>query len=573
MADQKLENLLELAFDTPENMRDKSENLSAGYDAENNTWEVVVKYSGDLLDLATRYPTVTSLLGGYAVFVVTQEQLEELSNEPRVEYVEKAKELSFTVKEGKLASCIPAVQREPYELTGAGVIVAIIDSGIDIFHPDFRNEDGTTRMIGIWDQSVSTGEAPEGYNQGTYFTKDAINEILASETNAPTIDSSGHGTHVAGIAVGNGRASGGENRGVAYEADILVVKLRGVKGDNFPQTTGLMLGIDFCVRKAIELNQPLALNLSYGNSYGAHDGSTLLETYLDYVAGLGRTTICIGSGNEGNQKRHATGRLVLGTDYQIEFVVAPGEFSLPIQIWKKYADEFEITLSTPSGETVVLSENLQGAYRYALDGTEILWYFGEPAPYSANQEIYFELLPEGLLTNVRSGIWKLNFSPKRIVEGSFELWMPSGSSINEETGFLVPSVETTITIPATAMKPITVAAYNSNTRSLAPFSGRGFVCCNLVKPDLAAPGVDIVSCAPGGRYTAKSGTSMACPFVTGSAALLMEYGIIRQQDPYLYGEKVKAYLIKGARPLDVFTEYPNENIGWGTLCVRDSLPG
>ena len=573
MADQKLENLLELAFDTPQNMREKSENLSAGYDAENNTWEVVVKYSGDLSELATRYPTVTSLLGGYAVFVVTQEQLEQLSKEPRVEYIEKAKELSFTVKEGKLVSCIPSVQREPYELTGSGIIVAIIDSGIDVFHPDFRNEDGTTRIIGIWDQSVNTGTPPEGYNQGTYFTKDAIDEILVSETNAPTTDSSGHGTHVAGIAVGNGRASGGENRGVAYEADILVVKLRGARGDNFPQTTGLMLGIDFCVRKAIELNQPLALNLSYGNSYGAHDGSTLLETYLDYVAGVGRTTICIGSGNEGNQRRHATGRLVLGTDYQIEFVVAPGEFSLPIQIWKNYADEFEITLLAPSGETVVLSENSQGAYRYVLDGTEILWYFGEPAPYSANQEIYFELLPEGLLTNVRSGIWKLKFSPKRIVEGSFELWMPSGSSINEETGFLVPSIETTITIPATAMKPITVAAYNSNTRSLAPFSGRGFVCCNLVKPDLAAPGVDILSCAPGGGYTIKSGTSMACPFVTGSAALLMEYGIIRQQDPYLYGEKVKAYLIKGARPIDVFTEYPNENIGWGTLCVRDSLPG
>jgi len=386
------------------------------------------------------------------------------------------------------------------------------------------------------------------------------------------VDSIGHGAQLMGIAAGNGRASNGENRGVAYEADILVVKLRGGRGDNFPQTTGLMMGVDFCVRKAIELNQPLALNLSYGNSYGAHDGTTLLETYLDNVTGLGRTTICIGSGNEGNQSRHATGRLAMGMDYQIEFVVAPGEFNLPIQIWKKYADEFEITLQAPSGETIVLSENSQGAYRYVLNSTEILWYFGEPAPYRANQEIYFELLPEGLETNVRSGIWKLVFSPRRIIEGTFELWMPSGGSINEETGFLVPSVETTITIPATALKPITVAAYDSNTRSFAPFSGRGFVCCNLTKPDLAAPGVDIVSCAPGGGYTARTGTSMACPFVTGSAALLMEYGIIRQQDPYLYGEKVKAYLIKGARPLDTYTEYPNENIGWGTLCLRDSLP-
>ncbi|MCH5266318.1 MAG: S8 family peptidase [Lachnospiraceae bacterium] len=452
------------------------------------------------------------------------------------------------------------------------ICINLTPEGIDIYHPDFRNEDGTTRLAGLWDQTVTSGTPPMEYPIGTFFSREDINTILESGERAPSVDLSGHGTHVTGIAAGNGRASQGRQRGVAYEADILVVKLRGKSQGGFPQTTELMMGVDFCVRKAIELSQPLALNLSYGNSYGSHDGTSLIETYLDEVAGLGRTTICVGSGNEGNQRRHASGQLVMGMDYRIEFTVAPGEFSLGLQLWKQYADKFQITLLAPSGSSVILSENIQGTYRHILDGTELLWYVGEPSPYSQNQEIYLEMVPEGVQTNIQSGIWKIQLSPRRIVEGNFDLWLPSGSSISDETGFLVPSVDTTLTIPSTATKAITVGAYNSDTDSFAFFSGQGYVCCHLVKPDLAAPGVNIVSCAPGGGYTAKSGTSMACPFVTGSAALLMQYGIVQGYDPYLYGQKVKAYLIRGARPLSVYGQYPNESVGWGVLCLRNSLP-
>ena len=570
MADQKIENLLELSIDTPAELREKSENLSAGYDGAEGKWEVIIRYSGDVSELSG-YGRVTPLLGGYAILSLGETELTALSADPRVEYIEKPKALSFAVYNGKLASCIPPVQREPYGLTGQGVLVAVVDSGIDIFHPDFRNEDGTTRLAGLWDQTLTSGAPPMDYPVGSYFSREDINAILESGGRAPSADVSGHGTHVAGIAAGNGRASRGRQRGVAYEADILVVKLGG-QGGGFPQTTGLMMGVDFCVRKAVELSQPLALNLSYGNNYGSHDGTSLIETYLDAVTGIGRTTICVGSGNEGNKRRHASGQLAMGADYRIEFTVAPGESSLGLQIWKQYADEFQITLQAPSGGSVILSERAQGAYRYVLDGTELLWYVGEPAPYSRNQEIYLEMVPEGVETNIRSGIWKISLSPRRIVDGRFDLWLPSGSRIGDETGFLVPDTDTTLTIPSTAGKAITVGAYDSNTDSFAFFSGQGYVCCHMVKPDLAAPGVDIVSCAPGGGYTSKSGTSMACPFVSGSAALLMQYGIVRGNDPYLYGEKVKAYLIRGARPLSAYGEYPNATIGWGVLCLRDSLP-
>ncbi len=203
---------------------------------------------------------------------------------------------------------------------------------------------------------------------------------------------------------------------------------------------------------------------------------------------------------------------------------------------------------------------------------DILLYVGEPTPYSIWQEIDLEILPAGAHASIRSGIWKIIISPRFIKDGKYDMWLKNGSSLGVETGYLMPDVDRTFTIPSTAYRPITVAAYDGDTDTYAPFSGRGYVCCHTVKPDIAAPGVDIVSCAPGGGYTAKSGTSMACPFVTGVAALLMQYGIVDQRDPYLYGEKVKAYLMKGARELPSIDAYPNDQVGWAPLCVKDSLP-
>ncbi len=216
MADQKIENLLELSLDVDEQTREKSENLQVGYDTQDAKWEIILRYSGEMGNLSERYENWVDLLGGFAIAEVTREQLLQLSEEPLVEFIEKPKALSFAVYEGKLVSCIPPVQRPPYSLTGQGILVGIVDSGIDIFHPDFRKEDGTTRIVGLWDQTLTpeegSGQAPpEGYQRGVYFSEEDINTILQNESRSPTQDRSGHGTHVAGIAAGDGRASRGEN--------------------------------------------------------------------------------------------------------------------------------------------------------------------------------------------------------------------------------------------------------------------------------------------------------------------------------------------------------------------------
>ncbi len=566
MADQKLENMLELSLAANENQREKSENLNVGYDSLTKRWELIIKYSGELL--LPEYISVLPLYGGYAIISIPETEIESLSQNPQIEYIEKPKNLVLSLYEARAASCITPVQNPPLSLTGKGIIVGIVDSGIDIFHPDFRNEDGTTRILELWDQTI-----PNEEDSNFFYNRGKINQALMdNDRSFPSRDPSGHGTHVAGIAAGNGRASRGERKGVAPESELLIVKLGNTFPEGFPRTTELMLGMDYCVRKAADLNIPLALNISFGNSYGSHDGSSLLETFIDNLSNLGRTTIAIGSGNEGNKGRHAAGQLVEENPMQIELAVSPNETSLNVQLWKNYVDTFQLRLVAPSGASVVLTEQSIGAYRDVLDRTQLLWYFGEPAPYSVSQEIYLEMIPLPGSSYIQSGIWKLEFTPVNIVDGRFDLWLPSGNAINPSTNFLVPSPDVTLTIPSTASNPIAVAAYNSNTDSFASFSGQGFTGLSLPKPDIAAPGVDITSTAPGGGYTQNTGTSMATPFVTGSAALLMEYGIIQGRDPYLYGQKVKAYLQKGARHLPAVQTYPSPQIGWGVLCLKDSIP-
>lgn len=290
--------------------------------------------------------------------------------------------------------------------------------------------------------------------------------------------------------------------------------------------------------------------------------------------------ICIGSGNEGAAAGHTAVIMETGRAQEIQIAVQERQTTFNLQIWKAYVDQIEISLESPSGVRVGPFQEILGPQRFALQETEILLYYGKPSPYSANQEIFIDFLPRD--GYIASGVWKIHLYPGRIVTGLVQLWLPGQSNLNEGTAFLFPVQNTTLTIPSTAQRVITVGAYNARTLAYADFSGRGnmenfpaetgSVSSGWWKPDLAAPGVQVMTLAAGGNYRPFSGTSFATPFVTGSAALLMEWGIVRGNDPFLYGEKVKAYLRRGARQLPGFTVYPNNQIGYGALCVRDSLP-
>ncbi len=211
------------------------------------------------------------------------------------------------------------------------------------------------------------------------------------------------------------------------------------------------------------------------------------------------------------------------------------------------------------------------AQKYETDGTNVYVFYGTPKPYTQYQEIYFELIP--VSNYVKSGIWTIRLTPENIVTGRYDMWLPAGGIINENTSFLRPDPDITLTIPSTSSKVISVGAYNSSNDVMASFSGRGFTReTNQVKPDIVAPGVNISSASNTGGVSVRTGTSMATPFVCGSAALMMEWGIVRENDPFLYGQKLKSYLIKGSRKLPGFTRWPNEQAGWGALCVSESIP-
>lgn len=562
MADQKLENLLNISLQATKEEREKSEELGIGYDPEQNTWELIVRYTGSLDGLRIRYPQIRirELLNQYAVLIVPETLVDVVSQETVIEYVEKPKQLYFELQAGKAASCINAVQQgmnNPFGLFGKGTIVAVIDTGIRAESMEFRNADGSTRILNIWDQTT-----------GTEYDRSQIDEALQNETKdtagIPGADVLGHGTQVAAIACGSS--------GVAAQADILVVKLGLAAKNGFPRTTQLMEALDYVVRKAIDYGKPLAVNISFGNNYGDHTGSSLLENFINDIADSWKCSICIGSGNEGLGAVHAGGTLTEDMEETVELAVSSYETGLSIQIWKDYWDDIAVEIIAPSGRNLGRIQENSRVSRIRYEDMELLTYFGEPSPFRIRQEIYIDMIPQTVY--IQSGLWKLRLIPRSIRNGRYDMWLPAQGTLNFGTGFTSPDSASTFTIPSAAAKAVTVGAYDAGTGSAAPFSGQGYIVeiggSLMVKPELAAPGVNVLVPSVSGMARV-SGTSYATPFVTGSAALLMEWGIVRGNDAFLYGEKLKAYLIKGAEPL-AGAAVPDTQTGWGRLCLKNSLP-
>ncbi len=610
---------MQLALQTSEETRERTEELNVGFNDVTRTWELIVKYHGSLDVLEALNVQIEYLIAGYAILTVPDGLVEQVAELEEIEYVEKPKRFFYEVTDPVTDSCIRQLSGQDLSLTGRGVLIAVLDSGIDYRLPVFRHADGSTRIRYLWDQTlVPSGEqgeaesgedgagvirrAPTGFRQGVEFDAAQINTALEAETQErqfmllPALDTSGHGTAVAGIAAGYSEGEGGNNgfyerlqyyRGAAPEAELLIVKLGLPDAASFPRTTEIMRGVTWAVRKAQELQMPLAVNLSFGNSYGAHDGSSLLERFLDNASEIGRTVICVGSGNDGASAGHLSGRLgssQTGTSASradVEIAVGAYERALSIQLWKNYSDIYRVWLRSPGGREAELPLSVEnGKYTLRLEQTEILVYMGEPTPYAVAQEIYLEMIPVGR-QYINSGIWTVRLEGVRIVTGQYYFYLPSASARSAATGFYRPTPEVTLTIPSTAAKIITVGAYDSTYDAYADFSGRGYadadrtvgvVAAGLVKPDLVAPGVGVTAPDIYGSFLPVTGTSFATPIVTGAAALLMEWGIVQGNDLFLYGEKVKAYLRKGARPLRGEAEVPNDRVGFGALCVAASIP-
>lgn len=610
---QKIENLLNVSLDATREELESSESLSTGFNWRDNTWEIIVRYTGNLENIKANYNVyVRELLFNYAIIVTDKATIELISQEPQIVYVEKPKSLYFQLERAKSAACASNVRvgqpgaygyknisRNINEsisentsgnigsgqtghgiggiadngiqyLSGKGVITAIIDTGIDIYSSEFRNADGSTRILDIYDQtlqreySAADIDAFIGKDRNVYTGRDISQE---ENEGIPAFDNIQHGTNVAVIACGKS--------GVAYESDIIVVKMGYSYNNQFPRTTSLMDAIDYIIRKAMEYNRPVAINISYGMNYGDHNGNTLLESYINAAASGYKCSICIGSGNEADKAVHYGGTIKNAQTDTVEIAVGEYQSSIDIQIWKYYWDDIRVTLISPDGtERVIVTHGKIS--RYTLGGTNVISMSGEPSPYNLYQEIYINLQLQG--SYITSGIWKIQLYGENVRQGTYNIWLPASVSLNRATGVIRPVAYDTITIPATAGGCISVGAYNSYTGAYAAFSGRGSALTDVltagIKPDILAPGVDISirrDTRQGVVYTSVTGTSYATPFVTGAAALLMQWGIVMGNDRFMYGEKLKAYLRSGARQLDGVTQTPNPVTGYGALCVEDSI--
>ena len=577
MAEKKLGGILSVIDEFPEAITTPNLGEALGFGIAGN-WEVVVKYNGDIETIAIEQGGVAQILTTeFAILTIPRENIKNLVNYTEIEYIETPKQMVYSYTQNMVASCIPQVHNTPpYNLKGEGVILGIIDSGILYSHPDFRNDDGSTRIEAIWDQNRQ-GDPPLGYKIGTEYSKEQINKALRQPTRqeqlaiVPLEDFAGHGTHVAGIAGGNGRASGGEIVGAAPAAEYIIVKLGQPGREGFVRTVEIMTATKYIIDKAKALGKPVAINISVGMNEGSHDGKSLLELFLQEMSAYWKVSIVVATGNEGVSSNHSAGTVPQGGSDSFQFVIGPGESFYYLYTWKSFIDVFEVEITSPSGQKTGRFTIRQGARSIIIRNTKIFVVFTPPSPLNGDEEIVIFL--EGIGGGaVDEGIWTVTLYGSDIVNGSYNVWGPTREQTGVGTGMLRPTPVTTLTTPSTAPGVISVGAYNSVTGQIAAFSGRGFGReDSVIKPDLVAPGVNIEAPSNAGRYTKMSGTSMATPHVTGTAALMMEWGIVKGNNPFLYAESLKAYLLRGAIRNIPEIEFPDPSWGYGKLCAKGAI--
>lgn len=471
-----------------------------------------------------------------------------------------------------IVSGITPAQRAPLNLTGRGCVIVFIDTGIDYTDPVFRNADGSSRILAIWDQTIQTGTPPEGFLYGSEYSREDIDRALQSEDPyeiVPSRDENGHGSNLAAVAAGSVLGGGLEYTGAAPEADIVVVKLKECKDyfrnfylipPNVPayQENDIMLAVQYGDRFGETFQRPVAFCIGLGTSYGDHSGSSALSRYLDAVAVRRSRAVVVCGGNEGNAAHHYQGNLnnqggLESNREVVEVRVGLDSEGFLMELWGNLPDIFTVSVRSPGGETIPairlgIQDTITYGFVYERTRITIAGNLAEPA--SGEELITMRVQAPTV------GIWTFTVeAASEIHNGRFNLWLPIRQFMNTDVAFLRPSPYITLTEPAMASSVISVSTYDGSSKSFYFESGRGYTRTGEINPDFAAPGVNIS--VPRGKQT---GSSFAAAITAGAVAQFMQWAVVEGNNRLVESREIKNYFVRGAdRSYDL--TYPNRE--WG----------
>ncbi len=470
------------------------------------------------------------------------------------------------------ASGILQMQIQPaLQLTGTGVLIGFIDTGIDYTNPLFRYADGSSRIVRIWDQSIEDGTPPLGIFYGADYGRETINRALELENPyeiVPSRDTNGHGTFLAGVACG-GMDIENDFIGAAPDAQIAVVKLKEAKQylrdfffvkDGVPayQENDIMLAVAYLDGLANTMNMPLVICLGLGSANGSREGNSYLASYLDIICTRRKRSVVCAMGNEAGLRKHFFGRLTEGMEYEeVEINVEENSEGFFVELWADAPELLEVSVISPTGEElprVPLREGTSTEYDFIFERTTVSVDYRIEVRRTGSLLVYMRFL------RPQNGIWRIRVYPENILSGNYSMWLPLQQFTSGDVFFLRSNPDITLTIPASAEQVISVGAYNAVNNSIYSDSGRGFSATGTVKPEFAAPGVNVFGPDARGNYIRQTGTSVAAAITAGAVAQVMQWAIVDRNAPTLSHTKIKNMLIRGTeRPVE--REFPNPE--WG----------
>lgn len=464
---------------------------------------------------------------------------------------------------------------------GNGIMLGIIDTGIDYTHPAFRFSNGSTRILSIWDQTIQSDQIPDQFPYGTLYTSDDINRALTSEdpfSVVPTRDDEGHGTFIAGIMAGSEDVEN-DFIGAAPEASIVAVKLKPAKnylrdfyvvkeGAIAYQETDIFMAVQHIMGEALKYRMPAVICLGLGNTLNSHEGTSNLSQYLNTTNNITGICVVAAGGNELGRAHHYSGFIPARDDSDtVELRVGEQERGFQMELWGGLSDVFSVEIISPEGERIARSQTRFG------QSQRVQLFFEDTEIYIADKSAGLTSGRFLLVIQLRQpspGIWTFRVYGDRILNGHFDIWLPMEKFIEAETYFLNPDPDITLMSAATTSSTVVTANYNHYNDSLYVNSSRGYTSAGVIKPDVAAPGVNVFGPLPGGGYGQRTGSSISAAHAAGAAALLFEWGLLRSIILNMDGNDVRRLLIQGAVQKGS-DEYPNRGWGYGAMNLKNTF--